>query len=236
MRELPITRAEFEITHICDKMCDNCSHRIKTSNFTSISFKDMIKVLKCFKKPKQIKSILVIGGEPLCHPHLQGTLELIRNSFLHIPRNRRVVSTNGKQLDRIQKEVFDLWTWKISEYPGWNDEIVKKYEGKKNIRISHWGYGWWPLVDPNLSLQVAKQVEKRCFHQIRIVGTKLYRCCLAEGVERTYKTGKVHVEMSPNWLNDWRKIPVWKACQHCFKANHILGKWTKPMNKIVRHN
>lgn len=232
---MPITKAELEITHLCDKMCNMCSHRIATSNFKFISQEELHKVLDCFK-PNQIKSILIIGGEPLCHPIIEWTLNTIKNKFPHIPRGRRVVSTNGRLLDTAPKEIFNDWKWAISEYPGWNDEIIKKYKGKKNVRISGFG-GWWDMtVDPNISEKLAKCVEKSCFHQVRIVGTKLYRCCLSEGVEREFLKEPVHVEMSKNWQEDWKHLPVWKACQHCFKANVVLGKWNKPRNKNVRHN
>lgn len=235
MNIMPITKAEFEITHICDKMCEMCSHRIDTSSFTYIDPMEMYDLLECFK-PKQIKSILIIGGEPLCHPQLEEILDMIKLKFPRVPRGRRVVSTNGRLLDTVPREIFNDWKWAISEYPRWNDEIIKKYKGKKNVRISGFG-GWWDMkINPNISEKLAKQVEKNCFHQVRIIGTKLYRCCLSEGVEREFLKETVHVEMSPNWQNDWKKLPVWKACQHCFKANVILGRWNKPRNKNVKHN
>ena len=231
---MPITKAEFEITHLCDKMCTSCSHRIRTSDFKFISSPEMYDLLECFK-PKQIDSILIIGGEPLCHPQLEEILDMIKLKFPHIPRKRRVVSTNGRLITQVEHKTFFDWIWRISEYPGWNDAIIKMYKGTKNIRISGFG-GWWDMnVDPNLSKKLAKQVEKKCFHQVRIVGTKLYRCCLSEGIEREFLEGSVHIEMSPNWQKDWKKLPVWKACQHCFKANVILGRWNKPKNKVVNH-
>lgn len=232
---MPITKAEFEITHLCDKMCGMCSHRISTSNFKFIDPMEMHGLLGCFK-PKQISSILIIGGEPLVHPNLHEILDMIKSKFPHIPRGRRVVSTNGRLLDTVPKEIFNEWRWTISEYPGWNDDIIKKYKGKPGVRVSGFG-GWWDMkANPNLTPKQAKRVEKSCFHQVRIIGTNLYRCCLSEGVEREFNTDSVHVEMSPNWQRDWNKLPVWKACQHCFKANVILGRWNKQRYKNVRHN
>jgi len=231
---MPIFKAEFEITHICDKMCDMCSHRISTSKFTYITLEELDKILACFK-PKQIKSILIIGGEPISHPYFEQVLLKIKKKFPHIPKGRRVISTNGRQLDKVPKFIFDDWKWAISEYPGWNDEIVKRYREKPNVRISGWG-GWWDMrINPNISPDLAKQVEKKCFHQVRIVGTKLYRCCLSEGVEREFLNESVHTEMSSNWQQDWKNLPVWKACQHCFKANVILNKWNKKRDKKIEH-
>ncbi len=232
---MPITRAEFEITHICNKMCAMCSHRIATSNFKYVSYTEMCRILSFFK-PNQIKSIRAIGGEPLSHPQYQEILNLIKLHFPKIPRNRTIVSTNGGFLDKVPREIFNEWEWKITEYPGWNDEIIKKYRGKPNVRISGWD-GWWDMnEDPNISEKLAKRVEKSCFHQVRIVGIKLYRCCHSEGIEREFLNESVHTEMSPNWQDDWKRLPVWKACQHCFKARVVLGEWTKPRDRKVKHN
>lgn len=232
---IPITKAEFEITHLCDKMCKNCSHRISTSDFKFVTQKEMYDILKCFK-PEDIKDILIIGGEPLCHPNLDEILNMIKLKFKRVPRNRRVISTNGRLLPYVNHDTFFDWTWRISEYPGWNDEVIQKFSKVKNVRISRWG-GWWDInIDPNLSVKKAMAVEKKCFHQVRIVGKNLYRCCLSEGVEREFLNSSVHVEMSPNWKKDWRNLPVWKACQHCFKANVIMGKWNKKHDKKIKHN
>jgi len=232
---MPFNSPEFEITHLCNKQCDMCSHRIKTSSFTYIEPESLDYVLSCFSKEyiKNVKKVLIIGGEPLLHPYYTKVLLKIKNKF---PKAKCVVSTNGSYLDKVPENIFNKFVWRISEYPKFNDKIIKKYRGKPHVSISGWG-GWWDINnDPNLTPDVAKTVEKRCFHQVRIIGTKLYRCCLSEGIEREYNLSSVHVQMSANWEQWWKKLPVWKACQHCFKANVILGKWSKSDNKNAEHD
>lgn len=212
---------DFEITHLCNKHCPSCSHRIDTSDFTYVTLEEMKEVLDCFSIPEIVSNILIIGGEPLCHPHYKRIIRMIEKKF----RNSRIIiSTNGKLLPKVPKEFLERYIWRISRYPGWNDEICDKYKKFKNVQVLGFG-GWWnPDQDPNLTLEQAKKVEKVCFHQYRIIGTNLYRCCLSEGVERAFKTKPVHVKMTKNFLQDWKKIPVEYACQHCFKANEVYLK------------
>ncbi|MFX0095618.1 MAG: hypothetical protein ACFFBD_28025, partial [Candidatus Hodarchaeota archaeon] len=75
-----------------------------------------------------------------------------------------------------------------------------------------------------ISVEQPAVTPVECFYQIRIVGTRLYNCCMAEGIERYYNTESVHVTFDENWKEKLLKIPTWKACQHCFQAGDLLGR------------
>ena len=225
-------RIEFEITHLCNKMCDNCSHRIKNSSFKYTTLFDLDKIISCLN-PKEFNSVLITGGEPLCHPFFEQFMKKIKEKFPHLSKQAIIIQTNGTLLEKVPKQVFEQFSWWISEYPGWNDKIIKKYCNNENVSIHPWN-SWWPLKDPNLNEIDAKIISEKCpYHQIRIIGTKLYRCCHSEGIERNFSIEKVHSDISKNWKFDWINLPVWKACQHCHQAFLIQGKWKS--NKEFRN-
>jgi len=182
-----------------------------------MTFEQYNKVVSYITKEQkeEINIVWVIGGEPLCHPYFETLIKKIRKDF---PTQEIIVFTNGKLLDRVSKDMFDICHFRVTRYEGFNDEVYIKYKDNKKVFWFNGEAFVDPYVDPNLPDDMAKEVDKRCNHWIRILGTKLYKCCISEGVERYYKTDSVHVEFDENWLENWEKLPNWKACKHCYIA------------------
>jgi len=215
-------RLELEITHRCNKMCKLCDHRITSSPYDYLSWGQFAAIMEA--AGDDFDRALLIGGEPLVHPSF-ATL-----AWAALERWGRVqVATNGKLLPRTayyDPALFEALEWVVQQYPGWNDGAVTQFGQKPNVTVRPYREFWDPYVDPNFDEEMARRVAAECLHQVRLVGTRLYRCCLSESVERYYQTDPVHVEFSENWRQDWEALPVWKACAHCFRAWDIVWqKW-----------
>jgi len=212
-------RLELEITHRCNKNCPNCDHRIATSDYDYL-VPEQYRQIRNSVQPWDFDSVLLIGGEPLMHPLF---VELVWQVMADFGQHIVQVATNGKLLPRIKQGELMRLKWIIQEYPGWNDEVVAQFRHEPNVTVRPHRPFWDPYDDPDLDEETARRVAKACQRQVRVVGTRLYRCCLSEGVERYYQTDPVHVEFSENWRQDWENLPVWKACQHCFRAREALA-------------
>ena len=125
--------------------------------------------------------------------------------------------SNGALLDTVATDLMESVHWEVTEYPGFNDVQVRRYGGRENVKIKHARAFWNPYRDPNLDEATARAVRVKCLHQARVLGRRLYGCCLSEGIERYYKTDVCHVEFDRSWQN-LERIPTWRACQHCFRA------------------
>lgn len=217
MKRISVT---LEITHLCNKNCDLCSHRISTSNYqylTQSQYALIAQNLQDFS----VSKIVVIGGEPLTHPYFN---QLIVNLKKDFPSARLVLITNGKKLLELSKDererfskIFIPW------YEGFNDLIIDEVVKENNIFIKKKPIFSNPFVDPQLSVKEAIKANKNCsLRDLRFVGTKVYGCCLAEGIERTYDSGCVHVEVQRNFIHELKNVPAYRACMHCFYAPRIL--------------
>lgn len=213
----PVPRElQLEITHLCNKHCLLCDHRIRYSDYKYLTKEEYRYLVSCVK-PGDFDSVQFIGGEPLCHPHFDWLVEQVTRDFGgHLIK----VLTNGRLLPQLDAHILERLHIFISPYPGFNDDIVAEFRSHDNVLIRDRVCFWNPYRDPNLSDDVAKQIQALCnpVGNIRVVGTKLYGCCLAEPTERYYHTGPVHVEFTKNWRADWLSLPTWRACQHCFAA------------------
>ena len=206
---------QFEITHLCNKRCLLCDHRIRSSGYEYLTKEQYRYLVSCIE-PDDFDSINFRGGEPLCYPHFNWLVDQVSEDFGEIPIQ---IITNGLLLPRLSDHIrrrLSIW---ISPYAGFNDDIVAQFK-HDNVFVRERKIFWNPYRDPDLSDDIAKRVETICHKHgdVRIVGTKLYNCCMAEPTERYYHTDPVHVEFTKNWREDWLSLPTWKACQHCFNA------------------
>jgi organic radical activating enzyme len=215
-KEEILSQLEFEITHLCNQYCPLCDHRISTSSYKNLTKDDYNYIVNCITDREKIKSILLIGGEPLLHPHFEWLVNRMRNDF---PGASFTLATNGTLLNRLSDEMFKIFSAvRISYYPEFNDEIVEEYRKFPNVYIQNGMPMNNPYVDLNISDDISKNIYQKHL-QVRIVGKKMYTCCIAEGIERHYQTEKVHEEFDEDWRSKFFKIPTWKACKHCYKAN-----------------
>jgi len=212
-----MTYLQFEITHICNRNCELCDHRIRYSDYKYLTKEEYKYLVSCVGDCESIRKILLIGGEPLCHPDFEW---LVREIFKDFPNAKVRVQTNAKLIPRLPKDLIAKLIFRATKYDGFNDEVWEEYGKAKNFEWLINGPMWNPYRDPDLPEEAAKYIHKKCgsARDIRIVGTNMYGCCIAEGIERYYKTEPVHVIFDKNWKENFWKLPTWKACQHCFKA------------------
>lgn len=206
---------QFEITHLCNKMCPLCDHRIQHSGYTYLTMEQYRHIVSCVGRRDRIRSIMVVGGEPLCHPFFERLAWEMLGDF---PQADIRVLTNGALLPEVSGRLFERLRFVVQAYPGFNDAVVERCRALRNVKVQEPLEFGDPYVDPQLDAEAAKSLRLGCNYQVRIVGTKLYACCLAEGIERYYGTEPVHVEFDENWIANWYALPTWKACQHCYVA------------------
>jgi len=210
----------FEITHLCNKYCPDCSHRIKTSNFKYLTIADY-KIIHQAIKHLPISEIEITGGEPLLHPHFKDLMNMVFNDF---SSTRIILVTNGKLLSTLnpaERKRFDriYITW----YIGFNEVDIKEVIKEKNVFVN---YENFLKIDDSKKLNVveSKNIYKYCSHKVdRFIGTRLYFCCLAESIERLFLTNKIHLDSfeDHDWHNSNKNKDHYLACQYCIFANSI---------------
>lgn len=220
----------LEITHLCNRHCKLCDHRIGTSKFTYLT-KEEYKSISQMLQVQYIERIKIIGGEPLVHPHFHWLVEEIRKDF---PKSDLVLMTNGTLLDKITEDEWDIFARvEVSKHID-NQDVINKHIHRKNLFIHNSICMWNPNDSPNFDIKTAKKYNKMCFgNEPRIVGTKLYGCPMAEGIERNYPSGKIHVEMNSNWLEEFRLLPTYNACRYCFQAKKMSKEFGFKFKHIV---
>ena len=225
----------FEITHFCNRFCKDCSHHIKTSDYTFLTLLEY-KYIAAKIKNKRISEIEIIGGEPLMHPDFELLMSKI---FTDFKKSRIILITNGKLLPNLKSQLRSKFhRIYISYYKGFNEKEISSLINEPNIFIN---YTEFLKTDDfkRLKKKKAKLVSKICSNKIRrLVGTRLYNCCLAESIERIHLNKPIHTDLMNN--NEWEKkfkepeptIP----CQYCIAAESVLNNKIKNIShKFIRY-
>jgi hypothetical protein len=216
---------ELEITHRCNKHCRWCDHRIMHSDFDVISRDDYEYIVSCIDSPERerFRHVRLIGGEPLCHPDFAW---LVRRVKIDFPAAMIQVDTNGGLLSRLPSSLLrDIDTVRLTEYPGWNDSVLRKFGPLPNVVIAPSRDFWNPYQDPDILESEARTARNECLRRFpylsyppRVVGLKMYGCCSAESIERYYGLPPVHAVFDRDWKERLQELPTWLACQHCFRV------------------
>ena len=219
---MAINNLQFDITHDCNKMCKKCDHFVGYSNYSGLSKDDYRYIVACIENPDMEEIIGINGGEPLMHPDFEWFIREIKKDF----RLAKIeVVTNGKLLPNIDRNILRIIHITITHYPGWNDDVISEFSNKPIVLIDqHLSHNemWDPFYNPNLNEKEAKKLRAKCpRYDIRVTGRNLYGCCMAEPIERYFDTESVHIEFDKNWKEDHKKLPTWKACQHCYKVKYV---------------
>lgn len=91
------SKVEFYITNVCNLTCDNCN-RFNNFNFKGHQqWSDLADIYDRWSRLIELKSIVLMGGEPLLNPSLKQWIVGLANTF-----NCDVqILTNGLQLNRV---------------------------------------------------------------------------------------------------------------------------------------
>ena len=201
---------ELSITHRCNKYCEGCSHRVKTSDYDYMTLNEYDHIVSCVGD--EFEGVTLIGGEPLLYPNLKELVRRVEKDFKSA--NTINVFTNGKLLPGNEWLLdTDKIVVVVSRYSDWNEDIIERYRNHIYVYDPEWKS---IDFDPDLDAETAKCIRKNCRFDMRLVGTKLYNCCLAEPVERHYNLSPVHIELDTAWRDKIMDIPTWKACMRCF--------------------
>ena len=126
--------------------------------------------------------------------------------------------------DNLKKfEYIKRITFVLSEYPRYNDDLIKKCYKIDKVRVKKYN-GFIDLKqDPDLSEEQGKKGYSKCVwrRDVKVFDKKLYGCCISEPLERHYKTDPVHKMLDKNWKENWLQLPVWKVCMHCNRNKEI---------------
>jgi len=196
------------ITGDCNKNCEYCCYDIKYREpftFNDDSYQEIVNNVDCDK----YTFVYLSGGEPLLYPEIN---ELVPKILRDFPNAEVSLRTNGKLLDSYK------WTGKpriqvqISEYPGWNDEVVKRYSNTTNVKVIPYK-GFVDFNDPaNLGDVDARTSYDRCYKFLWVKDGKVYECCGSSIPE--YKHGLKGVSMPlEEWSDD--KIHLLRTVRAC---------------------
>jgi len=219
-----LRQLDFDVTHACNKNCINCNLQISKSKFGGLTIGDFRYIAGLIKNKDAIRGIKFTGGEPLVNPDFIRILILVNHIF---PNASIMIHTNGKLLPLISPEIFNKFCWRISEYPGWIDEVIDQHKKFPNVYIYKWkGDFFDPTLNPKLSETQAKIARERCMFSVRIIGKNLYGCCLSYPIEIQGQCESVHVPLTENWQENSKQLETWKACRHCSTALRVIDETT----------
>jgi hypothetical protein len=169
--------------------------------------------------------VLLTGGEPLIHPQFSQLLWRLHNDF---PKADLLLQTNGSHLNLLSHSERGLFKQiAMSFYGEFNQDIVNKVIEEPlqypNVFLSDCRHFDDPDIDPRLDEEQARYCHILCCHRcVRILGTRVYGCCIAEAIERHYGTEKVHMELRPGWYEEFKSLPTYKVCQRCSVAARLI--------------
>jgi len=201
-------------------MCTKCDHFIHSSKFDYTTLDEWEYLMSCIDHREKIHNILISGGECTLHPNFEDIIRSVRG---HFPDSGLRIFTNGSMLDTINIEILDMiGEIIITDYGEWNKDVIEKYRNRGNVALTDRSRGDESFSNPfrknTCSEDAAKWVRNKCLHQVRIVGTKLYGCCISEGVARYHTQEDIGILFTKNWREDFFNLPTWKACQHCYRG------------------
>ena len=198
----------IELTHRCNLAHPLCDHRIAGSDY-ELTWAQFERVLAHLGPGDDV---VLVGGEPLVHPLFREIAGMLLARGFPVQ-----VKTNGLALPLYDDALVDRLDVRLQHYPGENDAVARCYGDRPGVEVKAFR-GWWdPNRDPDLDERAARRVRLNCSVEMRVYGDRLYSCCVSEGIERHSGTDPAHVPFDAGW-RDWRRVPTWRACRHCFRA------------------
>jgi len=227
----------YLITTRCNKLCKYCGLLIPDkADKEDTTYEEFYNSLVCTPAilKESGKTVVLTGGEPFLHPDID---KILKDCLEWYPNSKVLVITNGKLFpphDHLLDELGERLHIRISEYPGWNDDIVTRYkDSSPNIIIPKYSKFFKPEMDMNISEEKARKRLKICGSSgaIRIYKDRAYYCCMGEAIERVHNVN-MGVPVTKSWWDDMLKLEFWAGCAVCpigrLGLGYTEGLYDKP--------
>lgn len=208
----------IDITHKCNLYCDFCAKLVQGSKW-EVSMREVELFCKHMQNSKA-ECLRMSGGEATIHKRFRDIVKTIAAAF---PDKKLELGTNGINLCKYEDLIPYFWKITITPYPGKNDDAVEKFRSYPNVNTRvHDEVDWFdPFANPNLTREKGLIAYNACMTcMVNVVGDRVYGCCQAEVMERSYVIGSVHVKLDKNWMENYQLLDMTAACQHCSWAAH----------------
>lgn len=246
---------DYHIVENCNLNCVGCLH------FSPIAEKEYIPIEKLEKELKilveklgsQLKSIKLLGGEPLLHPEIKRAMKVTRETLGNDVDV--LLLTNGILLTQMDEEFWNICRKcniiiGVSEYP-----IKVNYDMLKELSMQHFvefitfayrdEFWKWKILDKKLPLLRKWSnffwcpLANSC-HTYR--NERVYTCCVAAHIhhfeKKFYPTGGGYDKETNSISINSRRIgrflsrPI-PMCRYCgIEKNVLFQKWKHSEGKI----
>lgn len=247
---------EIQITDHCNLNCANCNHFSPIANKWNISVEEFTSQLNLAKNNiPNIKTLILIGGEPTLHPDFPKLCKIAREIFPTIEDIQ--FHTNGTNVNILNKyaEIFKENNIHVCfcSYPGYSDnEKIEQFiqENQNSSYLNTRIFMNETLVDKNGTENFINNFYNCSHHSIpclTIKNSKLYVCPFAAHIEHYCKKANCVIPeiegidylLIKNIAGDIEKIQDFiftpkPICGYC-KHNSALNIWHKSFKDIVEY-
>lgn len=231
-------------THLCDHCnlnCKSCSHfcpLVTEPTFTDLE--QYTRDIQTLSKKLAIRTIRLMGGEPLLHPQVNDFMRVTREAY---PHSRIFIVTNGLLLQKMPNDFWEtLRQYRIrihwSKYPPLKDKFSEIYGHlKKHRALLEFGemsnediecFHSFSPFSPN-GTEDPKQAFKGCMSKdcVNLYRGKLYTCPACY-VFRANNYFHANHEVPEGWdiykysgkeLQNFLNKPI-SFCRYCHHAVH----------------
>jgi hypothetical protein len=109
---------------------------------------------------------------------------------------------------------------------------IKKIIKEKNVFITRENFIKLNSLK-KLNDKEVREIFNHCPNKTyRFIGTRLYACCLAESIERTFLKKRIHIDIiyDNNWQKNLNNISLYEACRYCISARTIKNHGNLSLN------
>ncbi len=215
----------------CNLNCRYCDHFSPIAEKKFFAIKKLKKDFKRIDKFFDIKSIGLMGGEPLLHPQISEILEMTRKIF---PSAYLMIFTNGILLDKMEENFWKICYFnkiaiKISKYDvHLNEKSIFAKAQKYGVPVSYYGAAageYKTMYKMTLDLsgnQNALEMHKICWQNkggcTYFEDGKFYQCCVAGNIFHFNKFFNKNLEITKNDFIDIYKIKNPKQIEQYFSS------------------
>lgn len=226
---------DIHVCEHCNLSCKGCNHYspLADPSFCDIdSLKKNLNALKNRGLNKIIKSLYLVGGEPLLNPEITEIFRITRENF---PKSIIKVVTNGICLSRNIKPLPDLFwescrkysiSFDVSKYPinidyNYIKEVFQTNKVKFNFFIERGGRNNFKsfLLNPgrenNKKFNYYNCVLCRC---LQLIGDRIYPCPISGYVRHLNKAYNMDFKHTVGDYIEVKNISKWKLRLFRLKA------------------